>query len=66
MISGGWGFLHCTEDDGEHWTAVTSDVAFQQALVEATRAPGLLAGLLIPPEKYAQRGRGWPSEWLLS
>lgn len=63
-ISGGWGFLHCTDEHGQHVTAVTSDVAYQRMLTEANATPGALAELEIPAEKYPQVRDGWPDEWV--
>ncbi|MGO8959397.1 MAG: hypothetical protein ACLQFR_18825 [Streptosporangiaceae bacterium] len=65
-IDGGWGFIHCTDQAGLHYTTVTSDVDYQRMLVEANNTPSLLAGLEISTEKYPRKRRGWPSEWGVS
>lgn len=60
--SAGWGMLFVTDEDGKHWTTITSDVEYVRLLVEGENA-GALAELEIPPDKFSRVREGWPDEW---
>ncbi|MGK5531545.1 hypothetical protein [Streptomyces sp. URMC 129] len=59
-VPGGYGLLHTEDDDGGHFSLVTTDVTYVQMLVATP--PQMRAELVIPPEKFAVR-EGWPDEW---
>lgn len=60
--SGGYGLLHCVDELGERWTAITLDVEYLRTLVAGVE-PEVLGGLEVPEAKFAMRRRGWPDEW---
>jgi len=60
---GGWGFLHCVNDDGQRSTAVTNDVPYLELLVAANGIKSL-SGLEIPEDKFPIARYGWPDEWV--
>ena len=62
-ISDGWGFLHCENEKGDRWTAVTSDVDYLRLIV-AGQDSGALTDLELPPDKFPNRREGWPDDWV--
>jgi len=59
---GGWGFLHCVNDDGQRVTSVTNDVPYLQ-LILAANGTDALSGLAIPWDKFPFARDGWPDDW---
>lgn len=58
----GYGFLHCTDEDGKRWTRVTQDVEYLKAIIEADGI-GVLAKAELPADKFPHMREGWPDEW---
>lgn len=61
-IPGGYGFMHCLDDDGAHWTLVTTDLEFHKLWIARMmshhpRAVEEVVG------KYSISRAGWPDEW---
>jgi hypothetical protein len=65
-IEAGYGFLMCEDEDGNHVTLITEDVADQTALADSW------GGLVAPDDDweyewpdstYRIRRAGWPQEW---
>lgn len=61
----GWGFLHCVDEAGNHWTHVTDDVPYLRLLTTAYEMKAL-GGLMIPLDKFPINRAGWPGEEVAS
>src|SRR4051812_27434908 len=55
------GLLFCADENGQHWTAASTDVEYVEMLVNAGR--NARRSLEVPPEKFPLKRRGWPDEW---
>ncbi|MER6845828.1 hypothetical protein [Streptomyces platensis] len=61
-VPGGYGMLMVDGPSGPQ-TFVTDDVEYVRALRAASKAPGLLGGMEIPPGKFPLVRDGWPDDW---
>lgn len=57
--AGGWGFVCCENEDGEHWTGLTPDAANLRQLGQKN------AGTHLSDCKIQVYRPGWPEEWAL-
>lgn len=59
----GYGFLHCADESGKHWTLV-GDPEYVRTL-EAGASAGVLSSLSIAEDQFPLKRTGWPDEWVL-
>lgn len=57
----GYGLIMVEDENGEHWTCITDDIAYMEMLVEGNKSSVGLPE--IPPDRFPIKRRGWPDEW---